>query len=84
MDAPPKLNLKLRTQKSGALLPEVEVYLQLLLLIHLLDGGMTKEVRLLLLNFECNTFDFVFILYLIILGNEVLYTFNGKDPGDRA
>ncbi|VDO09380.1 unnamed protein product [Rodentolepis nana] len=43
MDAPPKLNLKPKTQKSGSLLPEVEVYLHLLLLMHLLDGGMTKE-----------------------------------------
>ncbi|EUB56878.1 26S proteasome non-ATPase regulatory subunit 3 [Echinococcus granulosus] len=43
MDAPPKLNVKPKSQKPGALLPEVEVYLHLLLLIHLLDSGNTKE-----------------------------------------
>ncbi|KAM7540639.1 hypothetical protein Aperf_G00000025206 [Anoplocephala perfoliata] len=43
MDAPPKLNLKTKSPKSGALLPEVEVYLHLLLLIHLLDGNKPKE-----------------------------------------
>ncbi|VDM34708.1 unnamed protein product [Hydatigera taeniaeformis] len=43
MDAPPKLNVKPKSQKSGTLFPEVEVYLHLLLLIHLLDSGSTKE-----------------------------------------
>ncbi|KAL5961844.1 26S proteasome non-ATPase regulatory subunit 3 [Taenia solium] len=43
MDSPPKLNVKPKSQKPGTLLPEVEVYLHLLLLIHLLDSGNTKE-----------------------------------------
>ncbi|VDD76160.1 unnamed protein product [Mesocestoides corti] len=44
MDAPPKLNYRqFKSQKSATLLPEVEVYLHLLLLIHLLDQGKPKE-----------------------------------------
>ena len=45
MDAAPKLNVKPKSQKAPTLLPEVEVYLHLLLLIHLLDSGKTKDVR---------------------------------------
>lgn len=53
MDAPPKLNVKPKSQKLGTLLPEVEAYLHLLLLIHLLDSGNTKEVCL-----KCTTLIF--------------------------
>lgn len=56
MDAPPKLNVKPKSQKLGTLLPEVEAYLHLLLLIHLLDSGNTKEVCL-----KCTTLIFFFV-----------------------
>ncbi len=46
MDAPPKFGLKSRSPKAPPLQPEVEVYLHLLLLIHLLDGEKNKEVSI--------------------------------------